>query len=75
MTSPERWEIKQLIASGAASAADYPGLDEDSRRGALGRPARFLQKFLLGLDPQVRREVGSGFLVSPTITGPRPCGG
>ncbi|SCZ96856.1 BZ3500_MvSof-1268-A1-R1_Chr4-1g06789 [Microbotryum saponariae] len=31
MTSPERWEIKQLIASGAASAADYPGLDEDYR--------------------------------------------
>lgn len=29
MTSPERWEIKQMIASGAASAADYPGLDED----------------------------------------------
>ncbi|GAA5925998.1 uncharacterized protein JCM15063_005180 [Sporobolomyces koalae] len=29
MTSPERWEIKQLIASGAASAKDYPGLDED----------------------------------------------
>lgn len=29
MTSPERWEIKQLIASGAASAADYPGLDDD----------------------------------------------
>lgn len=30
MTSPERWEIKQLIASGAASAADYPGLDDDA---------------------------------------------
>ncbi|KAL8277312.1 hypothetical protein RQP46_010265 [Phenoliferia psychrophenolica] len=29
MTSPERWEIKQLIASGAASQSDYPGLDED----------------------------------------------
>ncbi|KAK4048083.1 DEAH-box ATP-dependent RNA helicase prp22 [Microbotryomycetes sp. JL201] len=29
MTSPERWEIKQLIASGAASAADYPGIDDD----------------------------------------------
>ncbi|GAA5982794.1 hypothetical protein JCM5350_002991 [Sporobolomyces pararoseus] len=29
MTSPERWEIKQLIASGAASAKDYPGLDDD----------------------------------------------
>lgn len=29
LTSPERWEIKQMIASGAASASDYPGLDED----------------------------------------------
>lgn len=29
LTSPERWEIKQLIASGAASAADYPNLDAD----------------------------------------------
>lgn len=29
LTSPERWEIQQMIASGAASAADYPGLDED----------------------------------------------
>lgn len=26
LTSPERWEIRQLIASGAASAADYPEL-------------------------------------------------
>ncbi|GEQ71957.1 hypothetical protein JCM33374_g5643 [Metschnikowia sp. JCM 33374] len=33
LTSPERWEIRQLIASGAASASDYPELnafhDED----------------------------------------------
>ncbi|GAM85116.1 hypothetical protein ANO11243_031200 [Dothideomycetidae sp. 11243] len=29
MTSPERWEIKQLVASGALKAADYPDLDED----------------------------------------------
>lgn len=29
MTSPERWEIKQLIASGAISAQEYPDLDED----------------------------------------------
>ena len=29
MTSPERWEIKQLIASGAISAQDYPNLDEE----------------------------------------------
>lgn len=28
MTSPERWEIKQLIASGAISALDYPDIDE-----------------------------------------------
>ena len=27
LTSPERWEIKQLIAAGVADAADYPNLD------------------------------------------------
>ena len=29
LTSPERWEIKQLIASGAFSAADYPDIDDE----------------------------------------------
>ncbi|KAL8953165.1 MAG: hypothetical protein Q9222_000987 [Ikaeria aurantiellina] len=29
MTSPERWEIQQLINSGAMSAADYPDLNEE----------------------------------------------
>jgi ATP-dependent RNA helicase DHX8/PRP22 len=29
MTSPERWEIKQLIASGAISAAEYPDIDQE----------------------------------------------
>lgn len=29
LTSPERWEIKQLIASGAIDAKEYPDLDED----------------------------------------------
>ncbi|PGH26830.1 hypothetical protein AJ80_01410 [Polytolypa hystricis UAMH7299] len=29
LNSPEVWEIKQLIASGVASAADYPDIDED----------------------------------------------
>ncbi|KAL8645071.1 MAG: hypothetical protein Q9210_006911 [Variospora velana] len=29
MTSPERWEIKQLIASGAISASDFPDIDEE----------------------------------------------
>ena len=29
LTSPERWEIRQLIASGVIKAADYPDLDEE----------------------------------------------
>ena len=29
LTSPERWEIKQLIASGAMDPSEYPDLDED----------------------------------------------
>ena len=29
LTSPERWEIKQLISSGALEPSDYPDLDED----------------------------------------------
>lgn len=29
LTSPERWELKQLISSGAISASEYPELDED----------------------------------------------
>lgn len=29
LTSPERWEIKQLIASGQMDASEYPNLDED----------------------------------------------
>ena len=29
MTSPERWEIKQLIASGAVKASDYPDIDKE----------------------------------------------
>ena len=29
LTSPERWEIKQLIAAGHLDASEYPDLDED----------------------------------------------
>lgn len=29
LTSPERWEIKQLISSGTIDASEYPDLDED----------------------------------------------
>lgn len=30
LTSPERWELRQLIASGAISAADYPELQAEA---------------------------------------------
>ena len=30
LTSPERWELKQLISSGAIDASEYPELEEDS---------------------------------------------
>ncbi|KAJ2609896.1 DEAH-box ATP-dependent RNA helicase prp22 [Coemansia sp. RSA 1365] len=33
MTSPERWEIKQLIASGVLDRADYPELDDVDEDG------------------------------------------
>jgi len=36
MTSPERWEIKQLIASGAISAQDYPDIDEEYNATLMG---------------------------------------
>ncbi|EIW86950.1 P-loop containing nucleoside triphosphate hydrolase protein [Coniophora puteana RWD-64-598 SS2] len=29
LTSPERWEIKQLISSGVIPASEYPDIDED----------------------------------------------
>lgn len=29
MTSPERWEIQQLISSGVLKASDYPNINED----------------------------------------------
>lgn len=38
LTSPERWEIRQLIASGAISAKDYPELDEDVRSANYAEP-------------------------------------
>lgn len=38
LTSPERWEIKQLIASGAVSAADYPDLNEDMSNSDFTNP-------------------------------------
>ncbi|WRT65383.1 uncharacterized protein IL334_002326 [Kwoniella shivajii] len=37
LSSPERFEIKQLIASGVVSASDYPDLDEDFNPSASNR--------------------------------------
>lgn len=52
LTSPERWEIRQLIASGALSAADYPELNED--RDAMENPDDFEQEE--DVDIEVREE-------------------
>lgn len=38
LTSPERWEIRQLIASGAALAADYPELNGTTEEQADQEP-------------------------------------
>lgn len=38
MTSPERWEIRQLIASGVIKASDYPDIDEDYNAAMNGEP-------------------------------------
>ncbi|QIW99697.1 hypothetical protein AMS68_005215 [Peltaster fructicola] len=35
MTSPERWEIRQLIASGVIKASDYPDLQDDDYNAAI----------------------------------------
>ena len=39
LTSPERWEIKQLIASGVAKATDYPELMEEEHSTPASRLA------------------------------------
>lgn len=53
MTSPERWEIKQLIASGAISAADYPEIDEEYQMTLTGE-AEFEEEE--DIDIEVRGE-------------------
>lgn len=37
MTSPERWEIKQLIASGVIPKSEYPDIDEDYKEAINGQ--------------------------------------
>lgn len=51
MTSPERWEIRQLIASGVVKASDYPNLEEDYMLGGDGE-----MELEEDLDIEVREE-------------------
>ena len=53
MTSPERWEIKQLIASGAVKAEDYPDLDEEYHANLNGETEQELEE---DVDIEVREE-------------------
>ncbi|KAM7192488.1 P-loop containing nucleoside triphosphate hydrolase protein [Naviculisporaceae sp. PSN 640] len=54
MTSPERWEIRQLIASGVAKASDYPELEEDYNASLRGE--RDKMELEEDLDIEVRDE-------------------
>ncbi|KAK5098387.1 DEAH-box ATP-dependent RNA helicase prp22 [Lithohypha guttulata] len=53
MTSPERWEIKQLIAAGALKASDYPDIDKDYDDGLNGDGGQELEE---DVDIEVREE-------------------
>ncbi|TRX96790.1 hypothetical protein FHL15_002096 [Xylaria flabelliformis] len=53
MTSPERWEIRQLIASGVAKASDYPDLEEDYNSTLRGDGEMELEE---DVDIEVREE-------------------
>ncbi|KAI1853332.1 hypothetical protein JX266_002038 [Neoarthrinium moseri] len=62
MTSPERWEIRQLIASGVAKASDYPDLEEDYHATLRGEGELELEQ---EVDIEVREEEPP-FLVGQT---------
>lgn len=53
MTSPERWEIRQLIASGVAKASDYPDLNEDYNATLAGESQMELEE---DVDIEIREE-------------------
>lgn len=53
MTSPERWEIRQLIASGVAKASDYPDLEEDYNATLVGEGQMDLEE---DVDIEIREE-------------------
>ncbi|KAJ3573141.1 hypothetical protein NPX13_g4808 [Xylaria arbuscula] len=53
MTSPERWEIRQMIASGIAKASDYPDLEEEYNATLKGDGELELEE---DVDIEVREE-------------------
>jgi len=53
MTSPERWEVRQLIASGVAKASDYPDLEEEYHSTLTGEGQMDLE---VDIDIEVRDE-------------------
>ncbi|KAL5594119.1 hypothetical protein BROUX41_001165 [Berkeleyomyces rouxiae] len=53
MTSPERWEIRQLIASGVAKASDFPDFEEDYNSTLRGEGDMALE---VDVDIEVREE-------------------
>jgi ATP-dependent RNA helicase DHX8/PRP22 len=54
MTSPERWEIKQLIASGVIPKSEYPDIDEDYNAAINGGEGGFEEEE--DIDIEVRDE-------------------
>ncbi|TPX14102.1 uncharacterized protein E0L32_000496 [Thyridium curvatum] len=53
MTSPERWEIRQLIASGVAKASDYPDLEDEYNSTLTGEGQMELEE---DVDIEIREE-------------------
>ncbi|KAK4199204.1 P-loop containing nucleoside triphosphate hydrolase protein [Triangularia verruculosa] len=53
MTSPERWEIRQMIAAGIAKASDYPDLEEEYKSTLNGTGQMELEE---DVDIEIRDE-------------------
>jgi hypothetical protein len=64
LTSPEKWEVKQLISSGVLDVSEYPTFDEVRESHAVAKPAGFAPRLGLtccsaakGNEPPVGRNV------------------
>lgn len=57
LTSPERWELRQLIASGAANASDYPELLDDEEVPTPSSSSRGRNGANFGADEEMDIEV------------------